>query len=60
MAKLPWIGHIVTSPIALEGEQRYKVTYFKVGETGFHNTIIADENEIDFDSFAFKKDFRNI
>jgi hypothetical protein len=35
--KLPWIGHIVTSPAAIEGEQSYKVTYFRVGKISLHS-----------------------
>jgi hypothetical protein len=32
VSKLPWIGHVVTSPAALENSDNYKVSYFKVGE----------------------------
>ena len=37
MAKLPWISHLVTSPATLEGNQIYKVTYFRVGDQRFYN-----------------------
>lgn len=37
MAKLPWISHLVTSPATLEGDQIYKVTYFRVGDQRFYN-----------------------
>lgn len=32
VSKLPWIGHLVTSPSALENGDNYKVSYFRVGE----------------------------
>lgn len=37
MAKLPWIQHVVTSPTALEGEQTYRVNYFRISDKSFHN-----------------------
>jgi hypothetical protein len=47
MSKLPWIGHLVTSPAALEGCKNVKVTYFKVGEMSFHS---VGHLEVDFES----------
>lgn len=37
----------------MEGEQNYKVTYFKIGDLAFH-TISAEEAE--FDSTILKQD----
>ena len=48
MSKLPWIGHLVTSPATLEGRKLEKVTYFKFGEMSFHS---VGRSEVDFDSF---------
>lgn len=51
MQKLPWVGHVVTSPAAMEGEQNYKVTYFKVGDLAFHS---VSQDELDYDAQNLK------
>lgn len=35
MQKLPFVGHVITSPATLEQSQIYKVTYFQIGNTNF-------------------------
>lgn len=43
-AKLPWVGHVITSPAALEGVQIFKVVYFKIAELHFKNFAVDDES----------------
>jgi hypothetical protein len=50
VSKLPWIGHIVTSPAALECSDNYKVSYFKVGELSFHS--VGEEKDFDTKIFT--------
>jgi len=44
-AKLPWVGHVITSPAALESVQIFKVVYFKISELHFKNFAIDDESQ---------------
>jgi hypothetical protein len=37
MLKLPFVGHVVTSPSVLEGDDNFKVGYLSIGSTGFFN-----------------------
>ena len=49
VGKLPWIGHIVTSPSAVEGEQSFKVTYMRVGKIILHSQdmIVSESTWVD-------------